>query len=227
LPGEAWATHGHQLAGFLNDGDLQEIRTVRSLLCSVDASVKRIQKTARDNPREQTVGEDVVARIERLDDRLEKALAILDSARGGAKSELQRTRRISGAAVLAIVGTVAITALLPVARGVFDQQAVTRSSIARQLGAKLPSSNRAICDKSAVFEGGFRCAVDFGGCRPQLEASTGEPSCSVPKQEVWNVLADDDCFEATEIALIEEGASAPAAANPVKREELRAGCVDD
>lgn len=227
LPGDAWETHGHQLSSFLSDGDLEKVKTVRSLLCSVDASVKRIQKAAGEDAREQAVPADQVTRIERLDTRLEEAIEILDGVRGDAKSELRRTRRVSGAAVLAIIGAVAISALLPVARGALDQPAVTESSAARQLQAELPGSNQAICDESTVFEGAFRCAVDFGGCHSQLEASTGGPSCPVPKQSVWNMLADEDCYEATEIALIEDGAPAPDVSGKPEREEFRANCIDD
>jgi hypothetical protein len=227
LPGDAWQAHGWQLGSFLDDEDLAKIRTARELMVSIDRSVKRLQAKAKKADQQAVVPEEIVTRIERLEARLKEALAILDRTRGDAKSELRRTRRVSRSAVVVILVAVAITAALPTARQVFDGPAVTDSSIAKQLQAELPRSNRAICDESTVFDGAFRCAVDFGGCKGQLEAATGQPSCPVPKQSLWNVFADEECFEAHEIALIEAGAPASQPPGEPKREDLRAGCIDD
>lgn len=227
LSGAAWEAHGWQLAGFLDDASLSEMEKVRGLLENVDGSVKRIQDTAGGKAKREDVPQHLSTRIKKLGGHLDAAISTLDKASGNAQSELRRTQLISIAAVAAIVVVAAVAIALPTLRGIWDSPAVTSGSIAKRLQAESPHSNMAVCDESEVFKGAFRCAIDFGGCDQQLEASTAGLSCPVPRQKILKVLADEDCFEATEFEFIEAGATASNPPGAPKKEEFHAGCIEE
>lgn len=223
--GSAWETYGPQLPGFLSSKELAEVKRARAAMESVDRSVDGLLEEAKGKQRD--VPDTLARRIEGLGGQLDDALAILDGAREDAAAETQRTRRISYASVAAIGLIALIGALLPTARGIVNEPTLTDSSLATRLQAESPHSKLAICDESTLFEGSFRCAVDFPGCNGQVEASVDEPACARSEQKVYKVFTDRECFEAILMEQSKDGVPASRPPGEPPSEDVHAGCIEN
>jgi hypothetical protein len=227
LCSSAWDKWGGQLSSRLEDRDRSEIQGVFALLHNTDQWARKLrQERSELESRAPAAFVNALGIIEQKLDGAEGAIGILDKKLSKAESTL-RHRRIAGLAMVALA--VAVIAV-PAGVSYVSKPAVTETSLSRQLHERFPASTRAICDKSSIFDGTYRCAVEFPSCHGHLEASIEEqPSCSAPgpRVDVLKVYADDDCYEATMFErILSELPSSQSESKPTKN-LTSSGCVED